>query len=496
MSLSLSRDVAPNVSLDATLQQLDQANSDLFENQRRSNLLRILIPTIVILTALSVPNAIYADVAANGIKGLFSFDASTTQVLFVLLTSVGAFFARRQGYIALASYLLIGGVSVIILIVLLEDTVLTAGGLLTLGAMPDFAYLLAPISLVCVLTGPRIAIAFTAATMVLTVVLIVFTPPDIAFKSYLNHVAGIGSILTVPLALQMVLAALLSATMAVLRRTQLQLSSARSAYEREHALDDLKNQFITSINHELRTPLMSLQGYLVLANEFGKAGDYTEQRRMFELGHQSMDHVNQLVESILDIRRIDTDISNMHPMPISLHSAVEHAITLLDPREVGRNDRPLYLHIPEHLTVLADEQHLSQVLVNLLANACKYSEPDAPITVSALVRAATAPKQSREQAAKPLMVEITVLDRGLGIPPEQIPLLFGRFVRLARDIASSVKGTGLGLALCKSYVEAMGGTIAIKSSGVPGEGSAFIFTLPYAAETFPASASPERIAQR
>src|SRR5258708_18558277 len=89
------------------------------------------------------------------------------------------------------------------------------------------------------------------------------------------------------------------------------------------------------------------------------------------------------------------------------------------------------------------------------------------------------------------MVQIAVRDSGEGVAPEQAVLLFQRFVRLERDIASNVTGTGLGLAICRAYVEAMGGRIWIESSGVPGEGSTFLFTLPAApvAGSFPAAVS-------
>ncbi len=75
------------------------------------------------------------------------------------------------------------------------------------------------------------------------------------------------------------------------------------------------------------------------------------------------------------------------------------------------------------------------------------------------------------------MAQITVKDYGLGVPPDQIGLLFKRFMRLERDIASKVTGTGLGLAICRAYVEAMGGTIWVESTGVVGEGSSFSFTV-------------------
>ncbi|HET8905535.1 MAG TPA: ATP-binding protein, partial [Ktedonobacterales bacterium] len=76
------------------------------------------------------------------------------------------------------------------------------------------------------------------------------------------------------------------------------------------------------------------------------------------------------------------------------------------------------------------------------------------------------------------LARVSVQDHGLGIPPLDAPKLFNRFVRLPRDIASSVRGTGTGLYLCRLYIEAMGGSIGVESSGVPGEGATFSFTVP------------------
>jgi signal transduction histidine kinase len=87
---------------------------------------------------------------------------------------------------------------------------------------------------------------------------------------------------------------------------------------------------------------------------------------------------------------------------------------------------------------------------------------------------------------QPDMVDISIRDHGLGIPSDQIPLLFNRFVRLPRDLASNVPGNGLGLYLCQAYAEGMGGHIAIESSGIDGEGSTFHLRLPLAESSLPA----------
>jgi signal transduction histidine kinase len=92
--------------------------------------------------------------------------------------------------------------------------------------------------------------------------------------------------------------------------------------------------------------------------------------------------------------------------------------------------------------------------------------------------------------SEPAMVDISVRDHGLGIPPDQLPLLFNRFVRLPRDLASNVPGNGLGLYLCQAYAEAMGGSITVESLGIAGEGSTFHLRLPLADVT-PVTPTPD-----
>ena len=125
--------------------------------------------------------------------------------------------------------------------------------------------------------------------------------------------------------------------------------------------------------------------------------------------------------------------------------------------------------------VLADKQYVHQVLLNLLSNAFKYSPMDTPIEVSARKY-----DNSTAKANNNSLVCVSIQDAGPGIPPTEAPLLFGKFVRLKRDLVGSVRGTGLGLYISKQLIEAMGGNIWVDSSGVVGQGSRFSFTLPNA----------------
>jgi signal transduction histidine kinase len=468
--------IATEATADPLLLQMERAQFAQFEFQRRYNLLRILVPVIFVLAILALPGALYTDISGQrGVLGIFSVNSSTFQVIVILVGMTISVVALRRRQVALAAYALFFGVSGLIFLLLLNDTLLS--GALALGTVPEFALLLVPIVLASVLGGPVLIVLTTIATTSLTFALLTFTQHDASFILFQHNNAGGLVLYTVPIALQIVTGALIYGSLAGLRRAQLQLSSVRAAYERERELDRLKNQFIASINHELRTPLMALQGYLMLAREFGKAGELDEQDQMFDLGLESMQHINALVESILDVRRIETDVTSVKLAPVDLHAAIVKATALVDPRSAGQGERDIHLRVPTQLFVLADDERLRQVLINLISNAIKYSPAIAPIKISAQL-VPFADEQRRSDAAP--MAQISVRDYGLGVPPEQIPLLFQRFVRLQRDIASTVTGTGLGLAICRAYVEAMGGRIWVESSGVEGEGSTFAFTLPLA----------------
>jgi len=237
------------------------------------------------------------------------------------------------------------------------------------------------------------------------------------------------------------------------------------AYNQEQHINELKDQFLLTINHELRTPLTALHGYLQLIEDQQQPGP-SNQSRFINHALQSSEELIAMVNTILDA--FDSDTTSLQPQyrELPLISIVQNTIDLFKP--VQWQSYQIDLLIDENLKVKVDQQFFHQIIWNLLSNACKYSPAGTNITVGARPETALSGAES---------ICIWIRDAGRGIAPDEIPNLFRKFVRLKRDQASTIRGMGLGLYISKNLVEAMGGQIWAESSGVAGEGSCFYFTL-------------------
>jgi signal transduction histidine kinase len=241
------------------------------------------------------------------------------------------------------------------------------------------------------------------------------------------------------------------------------------AYERQRQLNQLKNQFILNVNHELRTPISAIYGYLELLHYCMQEGGYLDKTTHAGFLENALGYCEQLrllVNNVLDTMAIGNDKGQLMLEPLSLLQAVCEALACF--REEQHTAR-VQISCPEYLTVQANPQCLRHILYNLISNAFKYTPSDTLITIGA-----------REYLPARDKVCVWVQDQGPGIPPDEVPLLFGQFVRLQRDLGSPVRGTGLGLYISKHLVEVMGGHIWVESTGIPGKGSCFCFTLPRA----------------
>lgn len=238
------------------------------------------------------------------------------------------------------------------------------------------------------------------------------------------------------------------------------------AYEQQRQVNQLKDELLVNLNHELRTPLTVIAGYVELLRTQDQQLDPASRMSFLEAAAQGCDELLTLVTHLLEAAALSQGTWSLHCQPCAVERIVEEVASSLDPRD--RQAHPLQMDLVNQALVLADPQYVRQVVRNLLANALKYTPAQTPI----LLRSSLRGDPERQQVC------ITVQDAGPGIPPAEQPLLFQKFVRLRRDLAGTIPGSGLGLYLCKRLVEAMGGQIWVESSGKAGEGSCFCFTLP------------------
>src|SRR5579883_1479789 len=250
----------------------------------------------------------------------------------------------------------------------------------------------------------------------------------------------------------------------------------------QQTLRELGDIRIAYENHELRNPVMAMMGHLDILDMSLATASRERLQRATQGAIRAAERLRTLLTSILDASRLEQGPGGFTPERVPLAQAIQTAAQLIDPQEGNLVERELRVRVPRELGIWGEPIRLQQILTNLFSNALKYSTHTTPIEVTARIIIEPVPTSSWRRRAAPAaprkLVEITVRDWGLGIPPEQIPLLFQRFVRLPRDLASTVIGNGLGLYVCRICAEAMGGRIWVESSGVEGEGSAFHLWLP------------------
>jgi signal transduction histidine kinase len=236
----------------------------------------------------------------------------------------------------------------------------------------------------------------------------------------------------------------------------------RDAYEKLKELDKLKDQFIMTASHELRTPLTAVQGYIELLHNYNERLNTEERATFIAKAQRGCDELTLMVGNIMDSSRLEVDIQEVSLTAVPLAVSVEHVLEIME-GVMRRENRGIQLDISDTIVVEADELRLRQIILNLISNALKYSTVGSPLEISASVGSQT--------------VTLYIRDYGRGVPPEDQTRLFERFVRLERDMNSPVRGVGLGLAISKQLVEAMGGRIWVESSGEEGKGSVFAFSL-------------------
>lgn len=239
--------------------------------------------------------------------------------------------------------------------------------------------------------------------------------------------------------------------------------SVQQTYAHLRELNRLKEEYLFSVAHEVRTPLASVVASVeILAADFDRmsGADLEATVRRVE---RSVTRLNTLVQNVLDAGSIRVGRFTVHPQPSSLQDAIEQAMSAIQP-VLAEKRQQIQSAVPERLPpVLADERRIAQVLTNLFSNAGKYGPEADQIVVGA--------------ASSDGYVRITVSDHGPGVPLPEQGELFERYFRAATTARTS-PGTGLGLAVSKAIVEAHGGQIGLESE--PDRGTTVWFTLPRA----------------
>ena len=242
-------------------------------------------------------------------------------------------------------------------------------------------------------------------------------------------------------------------------------------------VEKMRAEFLGMVSHELRAPLTSIKGSVDTLLESFNALDSAEMVQFIRIIKSQSDRMRDLISDLLDVARIETGMLSVTPEPVEAADLVDEAKnTFL----TGGGRRNLTIDMELDLPrVMADRRRIVQVLCNLLSNAARYSPDSSAIRVNA--------------SLGDDCVEISVADEGQGVSTDEMPMLFRKFSRnIGHGEEREAPDTGLGLAICKGIVEALGGRIWAESAGL-GLGSTFTFTLPVAAAGAAAVESPTSV---
>jgi PAS domain S-box-containing protein len=235
-------------------------------------------------------------------------------------------------------------------------------------------------------------------------------------------------------------------------------------------LDRIKSQFVSDVSHELRTPLTNIRLYLDL---LGRSTEDPARvtRYLMTLSRES-ERLANLIDDLLSLSRLDAEAIPFKPTSVDIN---ELLAGLVEDRHTLASNRGLTLSLesdPSIPAIRGDERLITQVFTNLLTNAMNYTQDGGQIIL----------RTGKKSKVEGEWIVAEVVDTGLGIPPEEITMIFRRFFRGHASQVTAAAGTGLGLAICKEIIDRHNGRITVESNGVPGHGSRFTVWLPFPKE--------------
>ncbi len=262
------------------------------------------------------------------------------------------------------------------------------------------------------------------------------------------------------------------------RRNELALRTKNLELQRA---TQLKNEFLANMSHELRTPLNAIIGFSDLILEGGTGEVNGQQREFTEAVLRNGKYLLSLINSALDLSKIEAGRMTLTLAATDLREAITDAVADTASLRTAKRQECILELDSASLGIVADGGRIRQILFNLLSNASKFTAEGGKISLRAVrTRAPLRPPADRAGDQPRLVsqeaVWVTVADEGIGIKREDMPKLFQEFSQVDSSSSRRAQGTGLGLALCKKFVEMHGGMIGADS--VFGKGTAFWFLLP------------------
>src|SRR6478736_6319225 len=228
---------------------------------------------------------------------------------------------------------------------------------------------------------------------------------------------------------------------------------------RERRVEAVRRDFVANVSHELKTPVGAIRLLAEAVHE--AAGDPEAVKRFSNRMLTESDRLSRLVQQVIELSRLQGDEPLEAPMPVELDEVIKVAV---DTSAIDADSKRISIVVggTPHLQMFGNEEQLTAAVANLVANAVSYSECDATVLVST--------------KADDDMVEVSVVDQGIGIPPHEIDRIFERFYRVDPARHRSTGGTGLGLSIVKHVAATHGGDVRVWS--VEGQGSTFTLALP------------------
>lgn len=234
-------------------------------------------------------------------------------------------------------------------------------------------------------------------------------------------------------------------------------------------LEMMRREFVANVSHEIKTPLTALKGFAETLLS-GTIADEATARSFLQIIHNEADRLNRLIIDILQLSKMESGKFPLNYTPLEMQPFISKVIKMLAVQAAAK-DIVLQSDVPPELYVEADEDRLTQIIINLLSNGINYTPSGGKVSVTVMLVESEAVDDLGAEK-----VRIVVADTGIGIPKQDQQRIFERFYRVDKARSRESGGTGLGLSIVKHLVELHKGTISVDSR--PGMGSQFVIELP------------------